>query len=58
MPFIDVKIYDRRLTPETRQALIAKLTDAVADVFDDAIRDSTWVVLTPVPVDHWGIGGK
>ncbi|GHF78314.1 4-oxalocrotonate tautomerase [Amycolatopsis bartoniae] len=58
MPLIDVKIYEHRLTPATREALIARLTDAVAEVFDDSIREHTWVVLQPVPSDHWGIAGK
>lgn len=58
MPMIEVRIYEHRLTPDTRRALIAGITDAVAGVFDDAIREHTWVVLTPVPADHWGIAGR
>jgi 4-oxalocrotonate tautomerase len=58
VPLIDVSILDGRLTPETAERLIARLTDAVADVFDDSVREHTWVVLRPVPPARWGIAGK
>ena len=55
---IDVKIYEHRLDPDTRRELIAKLTDAVTAVFGEEIRPNTWIVLTPVPAENWGIGGS
>lgn len=58
MPLIDVSILEERLTPETEERLIARITDAVAEVFDDSIRAHTWVVLRPVPPTRWGIAGR
>ncbi|MEU0677505.1 MULTISPECIES: tautomerase family protein [unclassified Streptomyces] len=58
MPFIDVKIYDRRLTPQTERALIERLTQATVDVFGEEIREQTWIALTGVPPQRWGIAGE
>ncbi|MBN9743410.1 hypothetical protein DMP23_20295 [Amycolatopsis sp. A1MSW2902] len=58
MPYIDVKIYEGRLDPDSSRRLIARLTDAVAEVYGEAIREQTWIVLTPVPPQRWGIGGQ
>ncbi|MFZ4156287.1 tautomerase family protein [Streptomyces pseudogriseolus] len=57
MPFIDVKLYDRRLTEETERALIEGLTRAVVDVLGEEAREQTWVALTGVAPRRWGIGG-
>ncbi|GGS60337.1 tautomerase family protein [Streptomyces griseoviridis] len=58
MPLIEVKLYEKRVTPETRGQLIERLTDAAAEVLGDEVREHTWVVLHPVPETHWGIAGK
>ncbi|MEU9129825.1 tautomerase family protein [Kitasatospora sp. NPDC048540] len=57
MPFIDVKIYDRRLDEQSERELIERITQAVVDVFDESIRAQTWVTLTGVAPRQWGIGG-
>ena len=57
MPYIDVKIYDRRLDERSERELIERLTQAVVDVFDESVRAQTWVTLTAVPPQRWGIGG-
>ncbi|GAA3078689.1 tautomerase family protein [Streptomyces sp. NPDC001709] len=57
MPFIDVKIYDRRLDENSERELIERLTQAVVDVFGEPVRPQTWVTLTGVPPRQWGIGG-
>jgi 4-oxalocrotonate tautomerase len=58
MPLIEVKIYEDRLTEQTRPALISALTGATVSVFGPEISANTWIVLTPVPRDHWGIDGE
>ncbi|QIZ37202.1 tautomerase family protein [Saccharopolyspora sp. ASAGF58] len=58
MPFIDVKIFDERLTPATEQDLVHALTDAVAGVLGEQARPQTWVVLDGTPARRWGIGGE
>jgi 4-oxalocrotonate tautomerase len=58
MPYIDVKLYEGRLGPETTTKLIEGITQAVVDVYGESIRDQTWVVLQEVPPAQWGIAGK
>jgi 4-oxalocrotonate tautomerase len=58
MPFIDVRLFDERLTPETEQQLIRELTDAVTRVFGADTGATTWVALTGTPARRWGIGGN
>ncbi|WP_235095810.1 tautomerase family protein [Streptomyces sp. A1-5] len=35
MPFNEVKIYEKRLNPETERQLIERLTEATVDVFGE-----------------------
>lgn len=58
MPYIDVKLFAGRLDGERGQQLIEKITDAVASVFGEKIKEQTWVVLTEVSPTRWGIGGQ
>ncbi|MEU1037784.1 4-oxalocrotonate tautomerase family protein [Streptomyces sp. NPDC005551] len=58
MPLIDVKLYEGRLDGQTETELIARLTDAVVEVFGESARAATWVVLQDVPATRWGIAGK
>ncbi|QIP88257.1 hypothetical protein GLX30_34400 [Streptomyces sp. Tu 2975] len=60
MPFIDVKIYDRRLDEESERALIERLTQATVDVFGEDIREQTWITLTPAatPLGLGGVPGR
>jgi 4-oxalocrotonate tautomerase len=58
MPFIDVRIFEERLNPDTEQQLIVALTDAVTRVFGESARAHTWVVLTGAPAYRWGVGGS
>jgi 4-oxalocrotonate tautomerase len=58
MPLIDVKVFKDELTDEQAKELIAKFTDAVAEVTSDKLRDVTWVVINEVKDGHWGVGGN
>jgi 4-oxalocrotonate tautomerase len=58
MPFIEVKILEHRLTEQTQRELVKQITQATVNVFGEDIQDQTWVVLTPVPADRWGVGGS
>jgi 4-oxalocrotonate tautomerase len=59
MPIIEVKAFERRFEDdEIARQLIAKLTDAFVDVYGEAVREETWVVLDGVPPARWGFGGK
>lgn len=58
MPLIEVKLYDHRLAdPAAAPRLIEALTEAAVSELGEKARPHTWVVLTPVPAQHWGIAG-
>jgi 4-oxalocrotonate tautomerase len=58
MPYIDVKLYEDRLDAESIRRLIERLTDAVVEVYGEATREQTWIVLQEVEPSRWGIGGR
>jgi 4-oxalocrotonate tautomerase len=59
MPIIEVKAFQRRFEDaDVAEQLIAKLTDALCEVYGEEVRDETWVVLDGVEPAHWGFGGK
>jgi 4-oxalocrotonate tautomerase len=59
MPLVEVKAFDRRFEDqETTERLIARVTDALCEVFGEEIRDETWVIVEGVSVKRWGFGGK
>lgn len=58
MPFIEVKLYEERLTPETEQALITGITEAVVAALGESVREQTWVMLGGAPAARWGVAGR
>jgi 4-oxalocrotonate tautomerase len=58
MPFIDVKILEGVLPDEKKAALIAALTDAVAQVGGEGLRPMTRCVIQEIRSGWWGAGGK
>lgn len=58
MPFIDVKILEGVLPDDRKQALIAALTDAVAQVGGEGLRPMTRCVVQEIRSGWWGVGGK
>jgi 4-oxalocrotonate tautomerase len=57
MPFIDVKIYDRRVTEESVPKMIEALTNALHES-SGAAKEHIQVVIQGVSPKHWGQGGK
>ena len=57
MPFIDVKLYDRRVTDESVPKMIEALTKALAET-SGADPAHIQVVIQGVEPKHWGIAGK
>jgi 4-oxalocrotonate tautomerase family enzyme len=57
MPHLTARMPEARLAGR-EQALIAALTDAVAEVYGEWARDIVIVHLDGVPHGRWGIGGK
>jgi 4-oxalocrotonate tautomerase len=57
MPWIDVKLYDHRVTDESVPKIIEALTNALAET-SGAAKEHIQVVVQGVPAKHWGQGGK
>lgn len=59
MPLIEVKAFESRFEDEEKSGLlIERLTEAMVEVYGEAVREETWVVLDGVSRRHWGFGGK
>jgi 4-oxalocrotonate tautomerase len=58
MPLIEVKLYDRRVTPEASERIIKEMTDALCRAVGEEVREHTWVVVQGVPPSQWGIAGN
>jgi 4-oxalocrotonate tautomerase len=59
MPIIEVKAFESRFDdPKTSARLIARLTDALCDVYGEELRAETWVILDGVDKRQWGFGGE
>jgi 4-oxalocrotonate tautomerase len=57
MPWIDVKLYDSRVTEESVPKIIEALTDALHES-SGAAKENIQVVVQGVSPKHWGIAGK
>ncbi len=57
MPLVQIKGISGVLTPEQKQDMIKKVTDAVLSVEGEGLRPVTWVMIEDVPSGHWGVGG-
>ena len=57
MPLIEVKVFQDELDADQSKDLIHKITDAVVETTDEALRDKTWVLINEVKDGHWGVGG-
>ena len=58
MPLIQVKLIENVFTPLQKQAIIAKLTDAMVSIEGENMRSVTWVTIEEVRSGEWGIGGQ
>lgn len=57
VPLIEIKVFEGELTPEQTKDLIQKITDAIAAVESEKLRDVTWVIVNEIKSGNWGIGG-
>jgi 4-oxalocrotonate tautomerase len=58
MPLLNVKIIENVFTPEQKQEVIRKLTDAMVSIEGENLRPVTWVVIEEVKSGDWGVGGN
>ena len=52
MPLIQVKVFENELNLQQSTDLINKITDAVAEVTSEKLRDVTWVIIDEVKSGH------
>jgi 4-oxalocrotonate tautomerase family enzyme len=57
MPWIDVKLYDSRVTEESVPKIIDSLTKALAES-SGAAPEHIQVIVQGVSPKHWGVGGQ
>jgi 4-oxalocrotonate tautomerase len=57
MPWIDVKLYDHRVTEESVPKIIEALTNALHESSGAAV-EHIQVVVQGVSPTHWGVAGK
>jgi 4-oxalocrotonate tautomerase len=57
MPFANLKVPAGSLTAEQKKHLIDRVTDLYAEVFGEAARPNTLVLVDEVVDGGWGIGG-
>ncbi len=57
MPIIHVKLVEGVFHAEQKRKLIAKLTDAMEEVYP-GLRDVTFITVEEVKDGDWGIGGE
>ncbi len=58
MPLVNIQIIENVFTPEQKQQMINKVTDAMVSIEGEALREVTWVKIDEVKEGNWGIGGQ
>jgi 4-oxalocrotonate tautomerase family enzyme len=57
MPWVDVKLYDARVTEESVPRIIEAMTKALAES-SGASAEHIQVIVHGVSPKHWGVAGK
>ena len=58
MPLVTIDVIKDVFTPQQKQALIAKVTEAMIEVEGESMRGVTWVRIKEFQGGDWAIGGK
>jgi 4-oxalocrotonate tautomerase len=58
MPLIEVSVIENVFTPQQKQEIITRLTDAMVEVEGERMRPVTWCVVREVASGDWGIAGN
>jgi 4-oxalocrotonate tautomerase len=58
MPYVEITLFDHRVSDEVAARLGDALTDAVCEVLGEPMRSQTWVVVSGVPAARWTIAGR
>jgi 4-oxalocrotonate tautomerase len=57
MPLIRATLVENATTPEQKQELISRITDAVVSVYGEVMRPNTWVLIDEIRSGQFGVGG-
>jgi len=57
MPWVDVKLYDTRVTEESVPKIIEAMTKALHES-SGAAEEHIQVIVHGIPAKHWGVAGK
>ncbi len=58
MPLVTIDVIKDVFTPQQKQQLIAKVTQAMIEVEGEGMRGVTWVRIQEFEGGDWAIGGK
>ncbi len=58
MPLATIKVIEGVFSPDEKQQMIAKVTEAMVSVEGERLRDKTVVIIEEVKSGEWGIGGR
>jgi 4-oxalocrotonate tautomerase len=58
MPMVTIDVIKDVFTPEQKQQLISKVTEAMIEVEGENMRPVTWVRINEFEGGDWAIGGK
>ena len=58
MPLVTIDVIKNVFTPQQKEAMIEKVTNAMLEVEGEARRPVTWVRIMEVEGGDWAIGGK
>ena len=58
MPIVDVKVMEKVLSEDQKQAIAEGITAAFVAVVGEAVRPVTWVVIQDVTSGQWTMGGQ
>jgi len=58
MPLVTIDVIKNVFTPQQKEALIEKVTNAMVEVEGENLRPVTWVRIKEFEGGDWAIGGK
>ena len=58
MPMVTIDVIKDVFTPEQKQKLIARVTEAMIEVAGEGMRPVTWVRIQEFESGDWAVGGK
>jgi len=58
MPMVTIDVIKDVFTPEQKQKLITKVTEAMIEVEGEGVRPVTWVRIQEFESGDWAVGGN